>query len=341
MNAVLTARGHAAIALNTFRFWAAGETFPRYRFVQMALADAVGGEAGRQINAISDPHFRHHRPPPKESDMTSHHGHESGKKAHRIFPDIRVVGEDGRTITKAEITCIGCSQQDYYRRNGSVESDDYFRKHGWAVGKDKDRDYCPKCVAKANGLNGKARASEHNTTITAADIRKATEAAATAAVETVIAMQATRELDATEKNYLLVEIERHFDGGAKGYQPGWSDQKIAEDSKLPVEGVREVREFFWKGSSGEDPDAAAREAEVAAVLKQAKDLQKQVVEAVEQSRTEIGVTRQQIKAQLQAAHKATMEAEKLETRFEAKATAVLTSLQNLLDTMQDIVDSCR
>lgn len=167
----------------------------------------------------------------------------------RVFDFVKVI-KDGLPSSGLQIECINCRSTMLFRQAGDrrrppVAATQYFRNHGWAVGKTRTSDLCPACI---EGKGKVVKMSDH---------KKPAEQ--------------ERSMSREDGRLLSRAIEDHWDEASKLYQPGWSDVRMAEENGTPVEWVKAIRERDF-GGVGEDPGLTAFLAEQASIRVALTDL---------------------------------------------------------------------
>lgn len=215
-------RAGEPVTHDAYNKWLAGTRFPANKRRQDLLAQAVGGKLGEAIRNLPLPPFRAYR---QGIAAMTHH-------KFRSFHVVTREDESGKRTPQAEIMCAECGKTFHHSRRGSLEDEEYFRKKGWEVGTAAKYDFCPICVMI--GKKGKV--------VQMSDHKKP---------EAVPAVEMTK----LDGRLIHSAIGEHWDDNGECYQPGWSDAKLAEKEKMPIEWVRTVREANY-GGVGEDPTLA-------------------------------------------------------------------------------------
>lgn len=99
---------------------------------------------------------------------------------------------------------------------------------GWVMGQKRKHDLCPKCVAK--------RAKDAKVTNITDYQQKPIQPPATTAPTAI-----SRE----GKRLVILALEDHYVDSSKGYETGWSDERIAKDLNVPRKLVADIREEFY------------------------------------------------------------------------------------------------
>jgi hypothetical protein len=189
----------------------------------------------------------------------------AGWKRRRDFPVVRVALGDG-FMKAAQITCAQCAATlEYAGSRGHQDNETYFVRHGWLVGGQADRDYCPACARKALSRGGRLKAL--------ADLSNVLESKGEIMSAKVVELppQASREMSREDGRLLSRAIEDHWDEATTGYQIGWSDKRIADDMSVSIDWVRGIRERDF-GGTGDEPGLALFLAEQVSVKREIGEL---------------------------------------------------------------------
>lgn len=103
---------------------------------------------------------------------------------------------------------------------------------GWVMGQKRKHDLCPKCVAK--------KVSEKKVT----NIKDYQPPPATQAAPTHMSA-ALAPISREGKRLIILALEDHYVDASKGYETGWSDDRIARDLNVPRKLVSDIREEFY------------------------------------------------------------------------------------------------
>lgn len=238
-----------ALSYWAFWSWLQGKAFPASRKRQDLIGDAVGGPCGAAIKALQGPAFRGYRKRiMKENDMGTDRRSTS---MHQLqFPVVNRPGADGRASWQAQITCASCGMTYHHARGGALNSEDYFRRKGWEVGKTLSKCFCPLCIEARRKV---VKMSDH---------------VKPPAVEPAEQRSISRE----DGRLLSRAIEDHWDEASKHYTPGWSDVKLAAEMGVPIDWVKMIRERDF-GGVGDDPGVERLIAELAPLKTELSDLQ--------------------------------------------------------------------
>lgn len=175
---------------------------------------------------------------------------------------------------QAEITCVNCGKKDHHLRRGSIESEEAFRKRGWAVlGRNGTNasDICPECL-KNNDKTAEEAESHFgaldlmkeqmrpDTAIPAgaivADAIAPPLAPAPAPAETIpMPRRASEDRKITGVDRVLIGAaiaDQFTDEGV--YKPKWNDAALAQQLNVPTDWVKTEREHLFPGSVSESPE---------------------------------------------------------------------------------------
>ena len=153
-------------------------------------------------------------------------------------------------VNAHKIECGKCSSRLYVPltgRNGFEFTAPKFVKKGWTVGKSARTDRCPKCGPKTKT---KAPKKEQYLKHDQVSIEP-------------------RELSRDDRRIVYAAVDEHYLGEGEGYEPPYTDQKVAAELKVPVAWVKTVREEFFgnEGSNELYEDFLAKAAPVIAEMK--------------------------------------------------------------------------
>lgn len=194
----------------------------------------------------------------------------AGWKKRVEFPVVRHQDGSGASTFAARITCGACGSYSDNSGRGNIDNEVFFERHGWLIGKNRDRDRCPACRRKS--AQGRARA--FGQVIERVDeimtkIQEAKPQAVQASPEP--SPDTSREMSREDGRLLSRTIEDHWDEGATTYKIGWSDQRIADDLSVPLDWVKAIRERDF-GGTGDEPGLALFLAEQVAVKREIGEL---------------------------------------------------------------------
>lgn len=142
----------------------------------------------------------------------------------------RIGNANVRTVST--ITCVGCRRTDEFvhigaKPNEAVEQ--YFRNHGWQVGKTARKDVCPTCQMQARKVK---------------PVTKIEEKAAVIAVE-------PRQMDRDDRRLIFAKIDEVYE--KDGYVAPWTDAAAARSLGVPRAWVSQVRDEMF-GPAGSNPE---------------------------------------------------------------------------------------
>lgn len=206
-------------------------------------------------------------------------------------------GETGGWRKVAHIVCGECGRRATLpiQTGQSVLPDEAVQKKflaiDWHVGPVEKKDMCPECVRKEkNGkvthhasppLTPKPNGSIGGTIpsdAAVASLKKITEPLAQA----ILQKADEREMGRTERRLIHDTILAHYPEVDKGYASGWSDQRIATETKMPRKWVEDIRAQFF-GETGGNPEMQEfldeykrLHVDAVAFLDRAREIRKQV-----------------------------------------------------------------
>lgn len=172
----------------------------------------------------------------------------------RIFP---VTAEPiaGQLRNVHRVTCSECTTQatmtiasyagayapDLVRR--------HFRNKGWEIGKKESHDLCPACVhAARERRRGKFKVVEK-------ELPMSFKATTPILVKTTDApkVEPPREMTREDRRLIFAKLDEHYLDEIRGYDTGWTDDRVAKDLGVPRAWVGKVRDenFGPEEGSGE------------------------------------------------------------------------------------------
>jgi hypothetical protein len=246
---------------------------------------------------------------------------------------IRSEGNTGPMRSGYRIECCKCGEGESlpFNKMAGISGDNgkkleslvarKFQGHGWVIGRNSRQDTCIKCaVAGRTVPDPNISEPKHQPQLTLVEktTMKPTNAApyikpapqidakdgfrpAPAAV-TTLAPAPQPEPTMKDTLTIMAALQDHYIDKDKGYDRGWSDQKLAESLNCPRAWVKAVRvQFYGDGASGnEDITEALKEAKsavkVAAALLENADRN-------EREAKELMVQAAVIRARVEAVHK--------------------------------------
>ncbi len=148
------------------------------------------------------------------------------------------------------VRCMECGASEKIATNtygGSMAPEGIaqkFRNKGWVIGSRDGRDVCSKCQARQR----KSRASS-------------LEKKATNVISMTIKADPPRQMSRDDRRVIFAKLNDVYIDESKGYDNGWSDQRVAKDLGVPLAWVKEIREEnFGLESANEDARAVMNEA---------------------------------------------------------------------------------
>lgn len=131
-----------------------------------------------------------------------------------------------------------------------------FTNEGWFVGDIASKDRCPKCVRRAREIakhapNGGANVPQQST------------------------VEAPQQMSRGDRRIIFAKLEEVFADEQTGYQPGWTDSKVATDLGVPLAWVKTAREENF-GPAGINPEITQAMADATAWRTDAVELAKKL-----------------------------------------------------------------
>lgn len=155
-----------------------------------------------------------------------------------------------RAVPGYVIHCVECGASEKIATNtygGSMAPEGIaqkFRNKGWVVGSRDGRDVCQNCQRRKR----KSRASSL--------VKQATNM-----IGMTIKADPPRQMSRDDRRVIFAKLNDVYIDESKGYDGGWSDQRVAKDLGVPLAWVKEIRqENFGLESSNEDARAVVKEA---------------------------------------------------------------------------------
>lgn len=190
-----------------------------------------------------------------------------GWKRRIEFPVVRLVDGEGKNSFAARITCGQCGSYSDNPGRGNIDNEVFFERHGWLIGKNRDRDRCPACRRKS----AQVRARSFGEVVKRVDEIMTNIKQQAAQVSPEASHETSREMSREDGRLLSRAIEDHWDEQSTSYQIGWSDKRIADDMSVPVDWVKTIRERDF-GGTGDEPGLALFLAEQIAVKREIGEL---------------------------------------------------------------------
>lgn len=183
--------------------------------------------------------------------------------ADRAF-EFAKVRQGGKAISALRITCSRCGRQDEFiqtseRRLPNHAAAQKFRNIGWSVGSTARKDICPDCQQRKEPM-------------------KAEE------VKPVAPLRADppREMGKDDRRIVFAKIDEVYVGEEKGYDTGWSDERVSADLGVPRAWVAAIREEFFGPAAnvGELEEVIRQIDEIAAQMQRLQAKATEISEAV-------------------------------------------------------------
>jgi hypothetical protein len=118
-----------------------------------------------------------------------------------------------------------------------------FSQKGWRIGRDREHDLCPTCVANERQSRRKPR--EEVVKIDPDKNIPLTERAVRIAGGSLPENPPPRQMDTDERRIIFGKIDENWAGKEEGYRTPWTDQAIARELGIPLAWVVEVRSQFF------------------------------------------------------------------------------------------------
>ena len=175
----------------------------------------------------------------------------------RTFQRTTIQHQNSRMQFAYQMLCSKCGAVEKIPFAGAVAPEfvsEKFRQKGWTVATHEGGDVCPKCATRR-----KPRKAE------AAETSNVVELASHA-----IVAEPPREMSREDRRIVFAKINEVYLDENKGYDPPWTDAKVAADLGVPRDWVRVVREenFGAEAGNSEIDDVLA---EARKCLESAKD----------------------------------------------------------------------
>lgn len=203
----------------------------------------------------------------------------------RKFP-IKSVEVGGARRNVHQIFCSECINSAHMvvsARGGAFHSDlvaRHFRRKGWHIGKDHRRDICPACQKdaresrKANLTLVPAQEPEPMNKPYAPYNQPATTPTGENTFPSLVA-DPPREMSKEDKRIVYGKINEVYLDEVRGYDSGWTDERIAKDLGVPRAWVSTVRDEMFGAAEGNG--------EVLRIRMEMEELKAQVVKNLEQA----------------------------------------------------------
>lgn len=169
-----------------------------------------------------------------------------------IFPLVnRKLADDGMPVPGHVIACSACGSEDFFSYRGgrmpTVVVSKKFRNRGWCVG-DGDDHVCPTCAGTFRAVKPRPNHSAAAALKTAPqpdapiNIPSFEEAMAKSATVAPPAQMVRSPAAATGLGLLYMALADNFDPTKGRYRGDWSDEKVAKETGLALDFVRQRRE---------------------------------------------------------------------------------------------------
>lgn len=194
-----------------------------------------------------------------------------------LFPlTNRKIADDGSPTPGHAIACSACQTESFFSASGKRLPPhavaEKFRKRGWRVG-ERDAHLCPTCAGtfravkarpKHSALAALAAGAQPDPLVQLPSFEEAMSKSATIAppAQTVRSPAA-----ATGLGLLYMALADNFDPVKGRYRGDWSDEKVAKETGLALDFVRQRRETDF-GPLNEGPDTDRLRAELVALERQ-------------------------------------------------------------------------
>lgn len=182
----------------------------------------------------------------------------------RQFPlGKRQVG--GQLVTVALIECgCGCGATGEFRQSGHQRRppeaiEQYFRNHGWTVGKKPRADRSPACTSKGS--------------------EKPVTQAAKQETKPELTLVEPREMSRDDRRIIFAKIDEIYIDEKQGYVAPWTDAAVAQDLGVPRAWVKQVRDEMF-GPEGSNAMFDEYQTQLRAVLRELGELKSEHVAAV-------------------------------------------------------------
>lgn len=182
----------------------------------------------------------------------------------RAFQFEKVV-RDGKALSGFRIECgeASCKAHQVMVQTGKtrlnpVAAAQYFRNHGWLVGKSAKHDRCPTC----------SKVRRRNLKVIDMEKPQADE---------------PRTMTREDRRIVFAKIDEVYLDDRSGYTPPWTDGAIARDLGVPRAWVAEVREALF-GPAASNPDYDEFLEKAAPLIADMKNLFKGATKQLEEAR---------------------------------------------------------
>lgn len=134
------------------------------------------------------------------------------------------------------ITCVGCRRVDEFVHVGAKPAEaveQYFRNHGWQVGRTARKDVCPTCQLQP---------------------KKEKQVKQIEVVPEIVVAQSPRQMDRDDRRLIFAKIDEVYE--KESYVAPWSDASVARSLGVPRAWVSQVRDEMF-GPAGSNPELDA------------------------------------------------------------------------------------
>lgn len=203
---------------------------------------------------------------------------------------LRSIPFQGRHVTGAIITCGHCGATKTVPvasfKASEADKDDLKRavvvrklmNEGWLVGKKDSQHRCPGCYT---GIKVRQKHKlEQLGNVVALPIKPEVPASRLEVPE-------PRKMEIDDRRIIFEKLNEHYVNGKTGYEPGWTDARVATDLGVPRAWVSDVRDQLF-GPAGSNEEIRATIAEAQLILTAIKDAAKPVETVAEVLKTLLG-----------------------------------------------------
>lgn len=170
------------------------------------------------------------------------------------------------------IECSRCPAVSDYVHVGSkkpsVAVEQYFRNHGWSVGRVAKKDVCPACQMQTRKEKPVAKAAKP-------------------AEPEIVVTPAPRQMDRDDRRLIFAKIDEVYE--KDGYVVPWTDAAVAKHLGVPRAWVSQVRDEMF-GPAGSNPELDAyltQVEELTMSIEQAKDDFAKVIDGLVEKQGEL------------------------------------------------------
>lgn len=128
-----------------------------------------------------------------------------------------------------------------------------FASIDWHPGSTHKSDLCPDCFRKKPKTNGAPMTPHLNGLPTDAANPIAKSVGGVPLPPPGVGPEPTREMSRDDRRIIYGAIAAHYPEGGKAYESGWSDQRVATETKMPRKWIEDIRAQFF-GDAGGNPE---------------------------------------------------------------------------------------